>query len=100
DCSLRFYFKYVLDLYEDEEMEEDIRERELGNIFHRAIEIIYRDFDEEGKRWVKPEDIEKIKANVDRYIDQAFEEHFSVGQTTPQSVRTPQSESPAGDSDS
>lgn len=87
DCPLRFYFKYVLDLYEEDEIEEDIRERELGNIFHRAIEIIYRDFDNDGKRSVTQSDIQAIIDKAEQYTDAAFHEHFGVAEGSPYDFR-------------
>ncbi len=81
DCSLRFYYRYVLDLYEDDEVEEDIGNRELGLIFHRVAELIYQQFDVKGKRMVKTEDILKIEKCVDQFIETAFREQFGSGKT-------------------
>lgn len=41
-CSLRFYFRYVVDLPEPDEVKEEIDGMIFGNIFHDTIETLYR----------------------------------------------------------
>jgi len=43
NCSLRFYFKYVLQLKVKEELTEDVEASMFGTIFHASAEILYRD---------------------------------------------------------
>jgi len=40
-CSLKFYFRYVAGLKEPDEMVEDITRQLFGNIFHKAMELVY-----------------------------------------------------------
>lgn len=40
-CTLRFYFRYVLNIEEPEEVAEEIDRRIFGNIFHKAVENLY-----------------------------------------------------------
>ncbi len=40
-CSLKFYFRYVLNIAEPDEVSEEIDRRVFGNIFHRAVENLY-----------------------------------------------------------
>jgi CRISPR/Cas system-associated exonuclease Cas4 (RecB family) len=40
-CSLKFYFRYVAGLKEADEVNEDITRQLFGNIFHKAIELVY-----------------------------------------------------------
>lgn len=44
NCSLRFYFNRILGIAEPEEFEEQVDALGIGNIFHRAMEMIYSDF--------------------------------------------------------
>ncbi len=76
DCSLRFYFRYVLDLYEEDEIEESIQERELGLLFHNAIELAYCEYDVDGKRLVTKEKIDDLIRNIDIPIRQAFANYY------------------------
>lgn len=59
-CSLRFYFRYVVELPEPDEVKEEIDGMIFGNIFHDAIEALYKPF--EGKVCSKS-DIEGIQKN-------------------------------------
>ncbi len=43
DCSLKFYFSYILKLKEVEEATEEIQANMEGNIFHKVMQEIYSD---------------------------------------------------------
>jgi len=47
DCKLKFYFKYIADIKETEEIKEEIDAVMFGNLFHYAMELLYKPF--EGK---------------------------------------------------
>ncbi len=42
NCKLQFYFKYIAEIKEQYKINEDIDNRLFGNIFHSAIEEIYK----------------------------------------------------------
>lgn len=42
DCSLKFYFKYIVKYREPELPTEDIDNLMFGNLFHKAAELIYK----------------------------------------------------------
>lgn len=44
DCSLRFYFRYVIRLREREEESPELDARDFGNIVHQVFEILYQPF--------------------------------------------------------
>ncbi len=44
DCKLKFYFKYIAGIKEKEELKEEIDAVLFGNLFHYAIELLYRPF--------------------------------------------------------
>lgn len=95
-CPKRFYFKYIKDLKEPEEMEDEIDNRIFGNIFHRAAQLYYLKYaspsdittNEKGEpTLVHPIVISKGEIETDlkhddllyRLVDQAFrEELFKV----------------------
>lgn len=78
DCRLRFYFKYVLELYEQEEMAEEVDPMVFGNILHHVMEQLYQPFDRDGHRQVTEEDIEKIGLGVDNEIKKEFSRQFGA----------------------
>jgi len=40
-CQLRFYFQYVLRIFETDDVEEDIDARNFGIVVHRVLELLY-----------------------------------------------------------
>jgi CRISPR/Cas system-associated exonuclease Cas4 (RecB family) len=61
-CSLRFYFRYILQLPEPEEIKDEIDSPLFGSIFHEATEQIYKPFI--GKT-VQKSDLENLRKNKD-----------------------------------
>ena len=59
-CSLRFYFRYVMQLPEPDDLKEEIDGMIFGNIFHDTMEALYKPF--EGKV-LNRSDIENIQKN-------------------------------------
>ena len=45
DCKLKFYFKYIAGIKEKEELKEEIDAVLFGNLFHYAIELLYKPFE-------------------------------------------------------
>lgn len=44
NCSLSFYYSYILKLEETEEVEEEISARSMGTVLHEVLEDIYKPF--------------------------------------------------------
>ncbi len=44
DCKLKFYFKYLAKIKEKDEVKEEIDAVLFGNLFHYAMELLYRPF--------------------------------------------------------
>ena len=78
DCRLRFYFKYVLDLYELDEVSEEVDPMVFGNILHKIMEQLYMPFDTDALRTVTVEDFAKLKSRVDNEISLAFGKQFGA----------------------
>jgi CRISPR/Cas system-associated exonuclease Cas4 (RecB family) len=75
-CSLRFYFRYILQLPEPDEMKDEIDSPAFGSIFHEVIENLYKPF--EGKV-VNKADLEKIRKNsmlIENEIRKAIGKHY------------------------
>jgi len=45
DCKLKFYYKYIAEIKEKEELKEEIDAVLFGNLFHYAIELLYKPFE-------------------------------------------------------
>ena len=73
DCSLQFYFRYVVQLYKAEEIESDISLPVFGIILHAAMEELYKDFiSQKADNKIVKEDFKELKKRIDSYIDRAF----------------------------
>ena len=76
DCRLKFYFKYVLELYEIEEVAEEVDPMVFGNILHNIMEKLYLPFDKDGNRAVSKKDISELEKRVGEEISWAFSKQF------------------------
>lgn len=95
DCSLKFYFKYVLRLKVDEDLSEEIDAPIFGSIFHRAAELFYIKYgewkDNHGTKVFSKEFLEekayKNRPELEAFVDEAFRsEYFKLkeGEKTPE----------------
>ncbi len=78
-CRLRFYFKYVEQLYEPEELQEELGPMVFGNILHDTMEILYANLIKKQKRdIVDPNDFFGLEADIDGAVNRAFIQHYNV----------------------
>lgn len=76
DCSLRFYFNYIAGLSETETVSEEIDAPLFGNILHKTMSLLYRQF---VCRLVKEEDLTALKSDkllIKNTVIQAFAEEY------------------------
>jgi hypothetical protein len=76
DCSLRFYFHYVAGIKEFETPVDEIDAPLLGNILHRAMQILYTPFVE---KILQKEDLETLLKNnqtIEAAIYKAMEKEY------------------------
>ncbi len=76
DCRLKFYFRYVLGIKEQDEIAEDVDAKVFGNILHHVMERLYQQHDVEGKRLVTLEDIKEIEKKIDEELKGEFARQF------------------------
>lgn len=72
-CPLRFYYSYVENLKEEEDVVEEIGADLFGTIFHSVMEMVYNDY---RGRVVNRSDLERISADdplLDGYLLKAFQ---------------------------
>ena len=75
-CSLRFYFRYFLQLPEPGEVKDEIDSPAFGNIFHETMESLYRPY--VGKVMEKPV-LEKLQKDIiflENEIRKAIAKHY------------------------
>lgn len=79
-CPLQFYYNYVVNLQEQEDVaEEDMQRRLFGNIFHNSAESIYRQITVDGGGRVSRQSLQAIlngKVDIERAVDEAFKEEL------------------------
>jgi CRISPR/Cas system-associated exonuclease Cas4 (RecB family) len=72
DCKLKFYFKYLAGIKEKEELKEEIDAVLFGNLFHYAVELLYKPFE---NQIIEAERLKSVKSNrllIDRIIKEAI----------------------------
>ena len=79
ECNLRFYYRYILGLDEQEEVQEDMDPILFGQIFHSVMELAYAGHNRDGNRLVHPSDVNQIQKDLDNIIEQAFMLYLDKG---------------------
>ncbi len=78
-CRLKFYFRYVLRLYEPKEVQDEMDAMIFGTLLHKTMELLYRDFVNKEKRdIVSPADFFYLRSGVPGMLNQACLTHFKV----------------------
>ncbi|SHJ64173.1 MULTISPECIES: PD-(D/E)XK nuclease family protein [Reichenbachiella] len=76
DCSLKFYFKYIEEIYEPKEIKEDIDPSLLGNLLHTAMEYLY-----EGTTELTTDTIATLENEIETAVKSSFVFHkLEVGE--------------------
>ncbi|GJM27592.1 MAG: hypothetical protein DHS20C17_02270 [Cyclobacteriaceae bacterium] len=75
DCSLRFYFRYIVKLREREKETTDLDPRDFGNIVHQAVEKIYQPL---VGQTVTRDHIQDLLASsaINDAVDESISEHL------------------------
>jgi ATP-dependent helicase/DNAse subunit B len=79
DCRLKFYYRYVAQIYEYDSIQTEIDPMVFGNILHNTMELLYKPYT--GKS-ITPEDNKAILDSLKGVIDQAFLTHYLVEEET------------------
>lgn len=72
DCGVKFYFKYIAQIKEKEEITEELDHRLLGNIFHECSQSLYATI---SNKEITPEALDSILKNeplIDRHIQESY----------------------------
>lgn len=84
DCPMKFYYSYVEGLSEEESLTDEMDNRILGTVVHRAIELIYKEIlPKEQVRWreseIAKERIDFAKNFIPKKLQKAFAEEYFGG---------------------
>ena len=78
-CQLRFFYRYVSDIIEpDNDDEDNIDNRIFGNIFHLAAQLVYEKLMQKS-RLILADDIEYLlqtEVDIHRAVDEAFKQEL------------------------
>jgi RecB family exonuclease len=75
-CPAKFFFNHVLHIAYVEPESVILAPNDIGTIFHKAAELIYKDLMHDCQNvTIKPSDLERIRNNqLQQYVERAFEE--------------------------
>lgn len=77
DCRLKFYFKYIAELAEEEAVSEEVDPAVFGNLVHLALENLYLGFIARKKRnLLMPDDFPSLKEFVFPAIEKAIRKQY------------------------
>lgn len=69
NCPLQFYYRYVLRLREQEELEESMEENTFGSVLHGVLEELYLPY--QGKE-IQPKEVKGFEDQLDKVIEDQF----------------------------
>ncbi len=73
ECSLKFYLRFIANVREADEVEEDIEASAMGNIIHKALEELYKPV--LGTN-LTVQDLEAMKKQAPAFAQKYFEEYY------------------------
>ncbi len=85
NCPLDFYYRYVLDFGEEDSIEEEVENSQLGTFIHNTLEKLFEPFARHDKNGlkkeiqpknIKPEDVKIMLKNYSSYLKAEFTKHF------------------------
>ncbi len=77
DCQMKFYFRYVVDLYEPNEVKEEVDPMVFGNLLHKTMETLYHDFEDvKMRKQVTPLELAVLKNKVSDAVKDAFQSEY------------------------
>jgi CRISPR/Cas system-associated exonuclease Cas4 (RecB family) len=74
DCKLKFYFKYISGIKEKDELKEEIDAVLFGNLFHYAIELLFKPFE---NKMVEAHALKLLRGDS-RRIDEVVHQSIAV----------------------
>lgn len=79
NCPLQFYFKKIARLREQDEIEDNLDSAGFGNVFHKAMELIYK-----NEKVITVSVIDRLVPQIKDVVKKAFQLEFSGAQNGPE----------------
>ena len=80
-CQLRFFYRYVSDLQEPDDIDDELIDNRLfGNIFHKAAQTLYEPFNRRRVTTMMLDDLLKDEVAIERAVDSAIHSEFFKNQ--------------------
>lgn len=76
DCRLRFYFRYVAELEEKQEVVSEIDPMTFGTLLHSAIELLYAIDEGKSYRDIDSHTIDRLLPQVPETVDKAIRKFY------------------------
>ena len=73
NCKLQFYFRYVAGIKEKEEIDEKIESNIFGNIFHGALENLYK-----GCDTIQSTTIDELLTRAETEVENAIKKEYGI----------------------
>lgn len=73
ECSLKFYLRFIANVKEADEVEEDIEASAMGNIIHKTLEELFKPV---LNQVLTAEDVEAMKKQAPAFAQKSFEEYY------------------------
>ena len=78
ECRLRFYYKYIREIAEPSEINEQIEADIFGRVLHKAMAILYHSLIGQDCDEIQIEGLINDKGSISRAIKQAFADEFFI----------------------
>lgn len=79
DCSLRFYFKYVANIREINEISSEILKPDFGRIAHKTLEDLYNNLiNDKGNKKINSNDFFILKNSLSGTLKNVIKKHFKL----------------------
>jgi ATP-dependent helicase/nuclease subunit B len=83
-CPLDFYYRYILEYGDEDEVEEEMNNSTLGTIIHNVLEDLYEPFahfdsdgnPKENAKMLLPIDITRMEGEYEKLIHEGFKAHY------------------------
>ena len=81
DCRLQFYFKYLAEINEPPEVEEDVSPLAFGELLHNAMKFLYTDLlSGNEQEIIREKDLKETANNIEKALQYAFGKYYKTGQ--------------------
>ncbi|MBS1652848.1 MAG: PD-(D/E)XK nuclease family protein [Bacteroidetes bacterium] len=83
DCALKFYFKYLLNLPEEDKIEEYAEANTMGTILHNSLEELYKPF---LNQKLNEHDLNKQKYFIDSIVNTVYKNIFKSSELSGKNI--------------